>query len=132
MLFGNFGYFISLEIDVALLLNKFKPPFTQKCFVPSLLEIITPVLEKMSISLLSPLGHARSHMRSHSFKESGIPFIQKCFVPILVKPCPVILEKRMKILKFTDRQKDRLTDGWTMGANLSSQLRWLNTFISIS
>ena len=43
---------MSLEIDVALLLNKLKPPFTQECFVPSLLEIIPPVLEKMSFKFV--------------------------------------------------------------------------------
>ena len=78
-------------------------PFTQGCFVPSLVEIGSVVLERkffkicqciFAISQLSPLGKGQGP----SFEQTWIPFTQGYFVPSLVKIGPVVLEK--KIFKF--------------------------------
>ena len=75
-------------------------PFTQGCFVPSLVEIGSVVLEKkifefcqciFTISLLPPLGEGWGP----SFKQTWIPFTQGYFVPSLVKIGPEILEKKI-------------------------------------
>ena len=73
-----------------------------RCFVPSLVEIGSVVLEKrflkffnvvFAISLLSTLGKGCGP----SFEQSWISFSQECFVLSLVEICSVGLEK--KILK---------------------------------
>ena len=75
-------------------------PFTQGCFVPSLVEIGSVVLEKkifefrqciLVIALLSPLGEGWGP----SFEQTWIPFNQGYFVPSLVKIGPVVLEKKI-------------------------------------
>ena len=75
-------------------------PFIQGCFVPSLVEIGSVVLEKkifefckciFTISLLSPLGEGWGP----SFEQTWIPFTQGYVVPSLVKIGPVVLEKKI-------------------------------------
>ena len=107
-------------------------PFTQGCFVPSLVEIGPVVLEKkifkfcqciFTISSLSPLGKGRGP----SFEQIWIPFTQGCFVPSLVEIGPVVLEKKMKMWKVyrqTDRQTDRRTDRQTPDDSWSEKLTW--------
>ena len=80
---------------------------TQGCFVPSLVENGSVVLEKkifefrqciFAISLLSPLGEGWGP----SFEQIWIPLIQGYFVPSLVKIGPVVLGKRrfLKVVNF--------------------------------
>ena len=115
-------------------------PFTQGCFVPSLVEIGSVVLEKkifefrqciFAISLLSPLGEGWGP----SFEQTWICFTQGYFVPSLVEIGQVVLEKKMKMWKVyrqtdrqTDRRMDRRTDGRTDGQTTddrwSEKLTW--------
>ena len=72
--------------------------FTQRCFVPSLVEISPLVLEKKQfkfrqcifpILLSSPLGKGRGP----SFEQTRILFTRECLVPSLVEISPMVLEK---------------------------------------
>ena len=79
-------------------------PFTQGCFVPSLLENGPMVLEKIfgfgqcifAISQLSPLGKGHGPLFEQTINR--ISFTQECFVPSLVEIGPMVLEK--KVLNF--------------------------------
>ena len=98
-------------------------PFTRGCFVPSLVEIGSVILEKkiyefrqciFAFSLLSPLGEGWGP----SFEQTWIPFTQEYFVPSLVKIGPVVLEKT--IFKscqfiFNNSQLSPLWDLGTLG-----------------
>ena len=73
--------------------------FTQGCFVPSLVEIGSVVLEKkilkfcqciFAISQLSPLGKGRGP----SFEQTWILITQEGIVPSLVEIGPEVLEKK--------------------------------------
>ena len=75
-------------------------PFTQGCFVPSLVEIGSVVLERkifefrqiiLAISKLSSLWRGQGP----SFEQNWIPFTEECFVPSLVKIGLVVLEKKI-------------------------------------
>ena len=109
-------------------------PFTQWCFVLSLVEIGPGVLEKKIFKFVNlfllfpnylPFGKA---MALHLKKlESPLPRDTN-----LVKIGPVVLEKKMKMWKVY-RQTDGRTDGQTddgrqviRKAHLSFQLRWAN------
>ena len=75
-------------------------PFTQECFLPSLVEIGPVVLEKkiffifqgiFTFSLLSPLGNDWWS----SFEQIWIPFPQGLFGSNLIEIGPVVLEKKI-------------------------------------
>ena len=80
-------------------------PFTQGCFVSSLVEFGPAVLEKKIFKscqcnftiLQLPLFGKRN---GPSFEQTWIPFIQRCIVPSLIKIGPVVLEKKSKIGNF--------------------------------
>ena len=80
-------------------------PFTQGCFMLSLVEIGPVILEKIlkfrqcifTISSSSPLRKGRGPI----FEQTWIPFTQECIVPSLVEIGQVVLEN--KILKFRQR-----------------------------
>ena len=106
---------------------------TQGCFVPSLVEIGSVVLEKkifkfcqciFAISLLSPLGKGQGP----SFEQIWIPLTQGCFVPRLVEIDPVVQEKMNNVKSLqTDGQTEGQTDDGRQvirKAHLSFQLRW--------
>ena len=106
-------------------------PFTQGCFLPSLVEIDPVVLEKkilkvcqciFAISLLTPLGKGRGP----SFEQTWILITQGCFVPGLVKIGPVVLEKikMWKVYRQTDRRTDRQKDGRRTSGDQKSLLEF--------
>ena len=77
-------------------------PLHLKCFVLSLVEIGSAILEKtvfkfcysiFVVSLLSPLGEGQD---PSSF-EIKLPLTDECFVPSLVEIGQVVLEKTMKM-----------------------------------
>ena len=98
-------------------------PFTQDCFVPSLVETGLVILESEKIlkfcqcicliSLFSPIGIRFSHW----FELTWIPITQEHFVPSLVEIDSVILEKKMNMWKvyrqmekqIDDRQSEKLS-----------------------
>ena len=86
-------------------------PFTQGCFVPSLVEI-GPMVLKKKIFLISSM-HFRYFViiplgkwRGPSFEQTWIPFTQGCFVPSLVEIGPVVLDKKMKMWKVYDNDNN--------------------------
>ena len=115
-------------------------PFTQGCFVPSLVEISLVVLEKKlkmwkvyrrMVKLVQVLQkkifnccqyillfHSYLPMKGHcpSFEQTWIPSIQGCFVPSLDEIGLVVLEKKSKMWKVYRRmhgQTNRRTDRQT-------------------
>ena len=75
--------------------------FTQRYFVPSLVEISPVVLEKKIlnfINVFSPFGK-----RNGPLFELWIPYTQWCFVPSLVEFGSVVLEKKVNIWKVYRR-----------------------------
>ena len=93
-----FRYFVCLPLEkcIALLLNNLNLiPFTRGCFVFSLVEIGTVVLEKR-IFKFRQFQYLR---RIPSFENTWIPFTQGCIVPSLVEIGAVVLEE--KILKHS-------------------------------
>ena len=117
--------YLPLEKGGALYWNKLESPSHKGCFVPSLVEIGSVVLEKkifkfhpciFTISLVSPLGEGWGP----SFEQTWIPFTQGYFVPSLVKIGPVVLEK--KIFKscqfiFINSQLSPLWEGMAFHLN---------------
>ena len=85
-------------------LNPLNPrmlPFTQECFIASLVEIDPVVLEKIFksfqlIFIFSQLS-SLSKGRGPSFEQTWIRFIHVYFVPSLVEIVQVDLEKKMKM-----------------------------------
>ena len=76
-------------------------PFTQVCFVSSLIEIGHVVLEKFRqyifvILLLYPLRKGRGP----SFEQVWMPLTWECFVPSLIEIAPMVLDE--KILNFVN------------------------------
>ena len=97
---------------------KFWAPFTQVCFVLSLVETgLVKILKFCQciclISLFSPIGIRFSHW----FELTWIPITQEHFVPSLVEIDSVILEKKMNMWKvyrqmekqIDDRQSEKLS-----------------------
>ena len=90
-------------------------PFTQGCFVPSLVEIGSVVLAKRIFQFHQCLFSLFQNYiplekwRCPSFEQTWIPFTQGCFVPSLAEIGPVVLEKMKmwKIYRLTDGQADR-------------------------
>jgi hypothetical protein len=72
-----------------------------------------------TLLLLSLLGE-----QSPSFEQTLIPFPPKDDLrQVWLKIGPVVLEKKSKMLKFTDRQRDRRTDdGQQVSLELSAQV----------
>ena len=98
---------------------------SQGCFVPSLVEIGSVVLEKIfkfrkcifPISLLSPLGKRQSP----SVEQTWIPFTKRWFVPSLVEIGPKVLEtedEKVKSLRRRQRQWRTMDKFW------SEKLTW--------
>ena len=106
-------FILFLSIEWFLILKKTWIPFTQVCFVPSLVEIGPLVLEKKilkfcqcisAISLLCPLGK----MPGISFEQTWISFSQECFVLSLVEIGIGSGEKGKNVKSLqTDREKGR-------------------------
>ena len=85
--------------------------------MPSLVEIITVVLEKRFLKVVTlfllfpnylPFGKALHLNKLKS--QNCISFTQGCFVKSLIEIGPVVLEKKMKMGKVY-----RQTEGWTDG-----------------
>ena len=98
-------------------------PFTEECFVPSLVEFGPVVLEKYLnfvnvFSLFSnylPLEKGVTLL----FEQIWIPLTQECFVPSLIEIFPVVLEKNLKVSKVYRR-----TDRQTTDNRRSEKLTW--------
>ena len=98
-------------------------PFTNDCFVPSLVEIGQVVLENIfkfrqcifAISYLSPLGKG---VALYLNKIESL-FTQGCFAPCLVEISPVVLEKKMKMWKC-----EKFAEGRHAISDQKFQLRW--------
>ena len=90
--FSLICYYLPLEKDGTPYLNKLESqiPFTQRCFVPSLVENSHVVLERkifkaclciFAISSLSPLGKGRGSL----FEQASNPFTKKSLCKVLLK-----------------------------------------------
>ena len=78
-------------------------PLIQGCFVPSLVDINTMVLQIPSTYFCYFVN-----LKGVVFEQTWIPFTKGCFVPSLVEISPVVLEKKIKMWKVY-----RQTDDWT-------------------
>ena len=93
-------------------------PLLQRCFVPSLDEIGSVVLEKKILKISSMIF---CYFVIISPWKLVWPFMWTNFVPSLVEIGPVVLEKKMKLWKVY-----RQTDRWQVirKAHLCFQLKW--------
>ena len=93
-----FHYFVIIspwKKSRALHLNKLEFPSPKGCFVPSLVEIGSVVLEKKIFNFVNVFLSTLGKGHGPSFEQSWIPFTQGCFVPSLVEIGPVVLEKKI-------------------------------------
>ena len=82
--------------------------FTQKCFVPSLVEIGPVFLDHekeifyfvnvFPFSLLSFCEKGRGHL----FKQNSVPFTQGCFVPSYIEISQIVQGKILKFSMYSD------------------------------
>ena len=86
-------------------------PITQECFVPSLVEIGTLILEKkifrflqfiFAFLFLSSLGKRCGPL----FQQTQIPFTHGCFLPSFVEIGSGVLDKKTKMWKFYENNDD--------------------------
>ena len=100
-------------------------PFTQGCYVPSLVENGHVVLEN-SFKFRWNIFVITSSLKSSLllFEQIWIPLSQECFVLSLVEIGPLVLEKKMKMSKVyrqTDGQKDDGRQAFRKADELSAQ-----------
>ena len=90
-------------------------PFTNECFVPSLVGVSCEVLQKIFICCQCIFAFCY-HLPWKTFQQPWMSFTQGCYMASLVEIGSVVLEK-MKMYKVY-----RLKDGWTTYSG--QQIRW--------
>ena len=86
--FHQFRYYLPLEKDVALHLKKFESLLPKRCFVPSLVEIGSVVLEKKISKFRHCIFVIISSWKKtwpYAFEQTWIPITKGFFVPSLVR-----------------------------------------------
>ena len=130
MYFRYLCNYLPLEKDGALNLKKTWIPFTQECFVPSLVEIGPVVLEKKIFKfrqcifaicvIISPWKRAGAlHLNK---LESPSPKDALC--QVWLKLAQWFRTRRWKSKRFTDRRTDGRTDSQTTDNRWSEKLTW--------
>ena len=98
-------YYLPLERDVALHLNKLEFPSPKDALCQIQMFKLAQSFWRSFLNLVNVFS-----ILLVSIWKIWIPFIQGCIVPSLVEIDPVVLEKKMKVWKVYDNNNDANDD----------------------